>query len=227
MEQIESSNNQSDAESGKSARLGNVRKINRIYIMLLTVLVYGMLFWIVGLIHPNAVMRMEFYRPFIALIISIFFLISIWKCIRESIAGRRKFWIRIVNLALGCVLLYGLLLVAGLSHEIYFNGLLFHYKFVDEYEEIRSWGQGVIIPDGGIICTNGLNVPEAARPFNPENVEVKEVDGTRCVILSWNSGFMQLGWELIIYPSEGAYQLPEGKLAEVYPGVYLHYEFYQ
>ena len=73
---------------------------------------------------------------------------------------------------------------------------------------------------------NGFNIPKPVKSFHPEDVEVIiNEEGVRRLHLSWNSGLMQVGWELVIYPTDEIYQVQKGLLAQIQPGVYLHYEF--
>jgi len=130
------------------------------------------------------------------------------------------------KIVLGFVLAYIFVCIFSLSHYISFAGLYAHYGFVKDYDTIRMWAHNVEIPEGGLHYMNGIDIPEPVKPFHPENVEVKEEEGVRKLWLSWDSGFMQVGWELIIYPHDEIYQLQSGMLAKIQPGVYLHYEFY-
>ncbi|MBN2183322.1 MAG: hypothetical protein JW715_15540 [Sedimentisphaerales bacterium] len=115
---------------------------------------------------------------------------------------------------------------SSFSHYISFVGLRVHYWFVKDYDTIRAWANDVELPDeNGLIYMNGVDIPEHARPFHPEDVYVKEEHGVRKLVLSWNSGFMQVAWSLIILGPEEIYQPEEGMLARIEPGVYLHFQF--
>lgn len=181
----------------------------------------------VGVIHPYVVLNFEFFRPFLALFVILFFIIYIVKFIvtfiRNLFKPEKKILTNLCKIVLCFVLSYIFLFIFGLSHEISFVGLRVHYWFVKDYDTIRTWANNVEIPDGGF----RYDIPEPAKPFHPENVSIKEEEGVRRLKLSWNSGFMQVGWTLIICPIDDTYQVERGILAKIQPGVYLHYEFYE
>lgn len=185
----------------------------------------------IGVIHPSVVLDFEFFRPFFGLFVILFFIISIVKFvvifIRNLFKLEKKILTNLCKIALCFVLFYIFGFIFGLSHEISFVGLRVHYWFVKDYDTIRTWANKVEIPDSGFLYINGIDIPKPAKPFHPENVEVKEEEGVRRLYLSWNSGFMQVGWELIICPPDDTYQVERGLLAKIQPGVYLHYEFFQ
>ena len=185
----------------------------------------------VGVIHPSIVLDFEFFRPFLALFVIIIFIIYIVKYIvtfiRNLFKPEKKILTNLCKIVLCFVLFYIFLFIFGSSHEISFVGLRVHYWFIKDYDTIRTWANSVEIPDKGFLYMNGIDIPEPAKPFHPENVEVKEEEGVRRLYLSWNSGFMQVGWELIICPPDDTYQVERGLLTKIQPGVYLHYEFYE
>jgi len=185
----------------------------------------------IGVIHPHVVLDFEFFRPFLALFVILFFIISIVKFvvifIRNLFKPEKKILTNLCKIALCFVLFYIFGFIFGLSHEISFVGLRVHYWFVKDYDTIRTWANNVEIPDGGFLYMNGIDIPEPAKPFHPENVQVKEEEGVRRLHLSWDSGFMQVGWELVICPPDDIYQVERGLLTNIQPGVYLHYQFYQ
>ncbi len=184
----------------------------------------------IGVIHPIVVLSFELIRPFLGLFIIFIFIISIVKFIvkfiRNLFKPKKKIFTNLCKIVLCFVLVYIFGFVFALSHYFSFVGLCAHYRLVKDYDTIRNWAQSVEIPDGGLLYMNGIDIPEPAKLFHPENVEVKEEEGVRRLWLSWNSGFMQVGWELIICPPDENYQLQSGVLAKIQPGVYLHYEFY-
>lgn len=184
----------------------------------------------IGVIHPYVVLTFEFFGPFLGLFVLLIFIISIIKFIvkfiRNLFKQEKKILTNLWKIVLGFILAYIFGCVFTLSHYISFAGLCAHYGFVKDYDTIRTWSENVEIPDGGLLYMNGIDIPEPVKSFHPENVEVKEEEGVRRLWLSWNSGFMQVGWELIICPPDEIYQLQSGILAKIQPGVYLHYEFY-
>jgi hypothetical protein len=185
----------------------------------------------VGVIHPSVVLFFEFFRPFLDFFVIIIFIVYIVKFIvsfiRNLFKHEKKILTNLCKIVLCSALFYIFGFISGLSHEISFVGLRLHYWFVKDYETIRTWSNNVEIPDNGFRYTNGIDIPEPAKPFHPENVIIKEEEGIRRLKLSWNSGFMQVGWTLIICPPDDTYQVERGMLAKIQPGVYLHYEFYE
>ncbi len=148
------------------------------------------------------------------------------KFIRNLFKPKKQILPNLCKIVLGFVLAYIFVCIISLSRYISFVGLCAHYGFVKDYGTIRTWADNVEIPDDGLLYMNGIDIPEPAKSFHPENVEIIEEEGVRRLWLSWDSGFMQVGWELIIYPPYENCQLESGMLAKIQPGVYLHYEFY-
>jgi hypothetical protein len=189
------------------------------------------LLFAIGVIHPHVVLYFEIFRPFLGLFLILVFIISIVKFIvtfiRNLFKPEKKILTNLFKIVFCFVLFYIFGGIFSLSHEISFVGLRVHYWFVKDYGTIRAWAHNVEIPDSGFLYMNGIDIPEPAKPFHPENVEVKEEEGVRRLYLSWDSGFMQVGWELVICPLDDIYQVERGLLTRIQPGVYLHYEFYQ
>ncbi|MHC4642134.1 MAG: hypothetical protein ACYS32_10850 [Planctomycetota bacterium] len=212
--------------------MSNKKKIWGGFITLILIDVIALfLTFAVGVIHPSIVLDFEFLRPFLEATVIIIFIIYIVKLIvtfiRNLFKPEKKILTNFCKIALCFALLYIFLFICGFSHEISFVGLRVHYWFVKDYDTIRTWANNVEIPEKGFLYTNGIDIPEPAKPFHPENVEIKEEESVRRLYLSWNSGFMQVGWTLIICPIDDTYQVESGTVTKIQPGVYLHYEFYE
>jgi hypothetical protein len=178
-----------------------------------------------GVIHPYAVLFYKSFEP-LGLLFLLIFIIYIVKFIanfiRDLFKPEKKILTNLRKIVLSIVLAYIFVLVISLSHYTSFGEMWVHYLLVKDYDTIRIWAKNVEIPEGGLFYINGIDIPEPAKPFHPENVEVKEEDGTRRLWLSWNSGLMQVGWGLIICPPDDIYQTKRGMLVKIQPGVYLH-----
>lgn len=178
-----------------------------------------------GVIHPIAVLFYKIFEP-LSLLFLLVFIIYIVKFIanfiRDLFKPEKKILTNLRKIVFSIVLAYIFVLVISLSHYTSFGGMWVHYLLVKDYDTIRTWVNNVEIPDDGLMYMNSFDIPESAKAFHPENVVVKEEEGIRKLSLSWDSGLMQVGWELIIYPPNEIYQPKRGMLVKIQPGVYLH-----
>lgn len=91
--------------------------------------------FVIGLIHPYAVLFSHVFLPFFGIFVFIIFIISIVKLIRDLFKKEKKVLFNLSKVGC-CFILY---LIFCLWHNITFAGLLIHYSFIKDYDVIRTW----------------------------------------------------------------------------------------
>lgn len=204
------------------SRLNGMMQILQVRNLILINVITIVVFFLLGLIHPYAVLTFYIFLPFLGFLAVLLCIMSIAKLIVDYVRFKKSISLNLLMILLCCFLV----VIFSYFQYISFFGLRTHYWFVKDYETVRRWAQKESIPEEGLLVMNGFDIPEPAKPFHPENVQITEKDNVRILGLSWDSGFMQVGWELVILPSDEVYQVQKKLTAKIRPGVYLHYEFY-
>ena len=106
----------------------------RIRILILFNIIAILITFMIGVIHPYAVLDYEFFRAFLGFAAVIIFLISIINFIRDLFLPDKKVLRNLLKIGLS----YTLVLIFALSEYITFPGLRVHYFFVKDYDVIRN-----------------------------------------------------------------------------------------